>query len=79
MIKQTLGYKEKKGEWFTNQEANCAANLFAIYLSHFHAVPKNKKQQSELRTSFLGANTVFSFKRAGESTVRDQRQFASCH
>lgn len=33
-----------KQESLTNQKANCAANLFAVYLSHFHAVPKNTKQ-----------------------------------
>lgn len=48
---------------FTNQEAHGAANLFAIYLAHFHAVPKNKKQESEHRTSFLGVNTVCSFRK----------------
>lgn len=48
---------------FTNQEAHGAANLFAIYLAHFHAVPKNRKQESEHRTSFLGVNTVCSFRK----------------
>lgn len=50
-----------KGKSLTNQEAHGAANLFAIYLAHFHAVPENKKQESELRTSFLRANNSLFF------------------
>ena len=61
-----------KGKSLTNQEAHGAPNLFAIYLAHFHAVPKNKKKESELRTSFLRANTVCSFGRVGGGeTARD--------
>ena len=59
-----------KGKSLTNQEAHGAANTFAIYLAHFHAVPKNKKKESEFRTSFLRANTVCSF-RGKKETVRD--------
>lgn len=65
-----------KGKSLTNQEAHGAANLFAIYLAHFHAVPKNKKKESELRTSFLRANTVCSFVGGGGRNC--QRLEANC-
>lgn len=60
-----------KGKSLTNQ-GNTVQPIFAIYLAHFHAVPKNKKKESELRTSFLRANTVCSFGRVGGGeTARD--------
>lgn len=36
------------GEQFTHQKANCAADLLAVHLPHFHAVPENKQRESEL-------------------------------
>lgn len=46
----------RKGEpiHVTNQKANCAANLFTIHFSHFHAVPKNRKRESHSELPFTG-------------------------
>lgn len=65
-----------EGEPGTDQEANCAADLLAIHVPYFHAVPVNRKQESHRELPLLGKTQLFFgvWCGGGRGVPRDQRR-----